>query len=95
VSDEIVTLHEAAEYLHCHPSTLYGLLSLRKIPGGFRVGADWRFRRADIDAWIVAEEMKAENAPLTDLQLRVAEASAKRKLAQTKVEALTATALLH
>jgi hypothetical protein len=29
----------------------------RKIPG-FRLGSDWRFRRADIDTWIVAQEIK-------------------------------------
>jgi len=54
---EIMTVPEAADYLHCHPSTLYRLLGRRKFPG-FHLGSDWRFRRADIDAWIAAQQMK-------------------------------------
>ncbi len=56
-ANEIMTLPQVAEYLHCHPATLYRLLRFRKIPG-FHLGGDWRFRRADIDAWIAAQQMK-------------------------------------
>jgi excisionase family DNA binding protein len=57
LASEIMTLPQVAEYLHCHPSTLYRLLRRRKFPG-FHLGGDWRFRRADIDAWIAAQQMK-------------------------------------
>jgi excisionase family DNA binding protein len=56
-ASEIMTLPQVAEYLHCHPSTLYRLLRFRKFPG-FHLGGDWRFRRADIDAWIAAQQTK-------------------------------------
>lgn len=57
VISEILNIAQVAEYLHTHPSTIYRLLKNRKIPG-FRLGADWRFRRADIDKWIAAQEIK-------------------------------------
>jgi excisionase family DNA binding protein len=54
---EIMTIPQVAEYLCCHYSTIHRLAYRRKIPG-FRLGSDWRFRRADIDTWIVAQEIK-------------------------------------
>lgn len=51
VGSEIMTLHEVADYLCCHYSTISRLLGKRAIPA-FRLGSDWRFRRADIDKWI-------------------------------------------
>ncbi len=56
-ASDIMTIALAAEYLQCHPATLYRLLHLRSFPG-FHLGGDWRLRRADIDAWIAAREMK-------------------------------------
>jgi excisionase family DNA binding protein len=56
-ASEMMTVPQVAEYLHYHPPTLYRLLYLRKILG-FRLGADWRFRRADIEAWIAEPEVK-------------------------------------
>lgn len=49
--DQILTVPMLAEYLLCHPSTIYRLLKNRRIPG-FRVGSDWRFRRSAIDQWL-------------------------------------------
>ena len=48
---EIMTVADVAEYLKCHPSTIYRLLKAGQIPA-FRVGYDWRLRRSDIDRWI-------------------------------------------
>jgi excisionase family DNA binding protein len=42
----ILTVREVSEYLRVHPTTIYRLLRLKRIPG-FLVGSDWRF---DIDA---------------------------------------------
>jgi excisionase family DNA binding protein len=50
-SDQILTVPMLAEYLLCHPSTIYRLLKNKRIPG-FRVGSDWRFRRSAIDQWL-------------------------------------------
>lgn len=45
-----MTTDEVAEYLRLHKSTIYRLVH-EGLPG-FQVGADWRFRRADIERWI-------------------------------------------
>ncbi|HLH78373.1 MAG TPA: helix-turn-helix domain-containing protein [Candidatus Binataceae bacterium] len=47
---EIMTVRELSEYLHCHPSTVYRMLSKGELPG-FKVGGDWRFRLGDIETW--------------------------------------------
>jgi len=52
--DDIMTVRELAEFLHCHPSTIYRLLQQGKLPG-FKVGSDWRFSREAIDRWRLAQ----------------------------------------
>jgi len=52
---EIMTLHNAAEYLNCHPSTVHRLVTRGGLPG-FRLGRQWRFRREDIERWIEKHE---------------------------------------
>lgn len=48
---QVMTLSDVAEYLRCHPSTVYRLLKEKRIPA-FRVGTDWRFTREAIDDWM-------------------------------------------
>ena len=48
----VMTVKECADYLQVHPSTVYRLLKRGTIPA-FRVGSDWRFRKADLDAWLI------------------------------------------
>jgi excisionase family DNA binding protein len=55
--DEILTVAELAEYLKVHPSTVYRMLKARKL-AAFKVGSDWRFNRAHIDEWRVAQEKR-------------------------------------
>jgi excisionase family DNA binding protein len=50
---EIMTLHGVADYLNCYWGTVYKLIRRGEFPA-FRVGSDYRFRRADIDEWIAA-----------------------------------------
>jgi excisionase family DNA binding protein len=47
----VLTVGEVAKYLHVHPTTIYRLLKMRKLPG-FRVGSDWRFNLETIEAWM-------------------------------------------
>jgi len=47
---EVLTVKEAADYLRCSTSTIYRL-SERGVLPSFRVGAEWRFRRDELDAW--------------------------------------------
>jgi excisionase family DNA binding protein len=59
-SHELLTVEEVAVKLHVPPSWVYGHTRRRatnRIPG-FRLGKYWRFREADVNAWI--ERQKAE-----------------------------------
>jgi excisionase family DNA binding protein len=57
--DEILTVKELGEILQVHPSTIYKLTRLGKIPA-FRVGSDWRFRKDVIERWIGEEAIALE-----------------------------------
>jgi excisionase family DNA binding protein len=58
---EIMTSNELAAYLRVSRATVIRLFKRRNLPG-FRIGVDYRFRRADIDEWIEARE-KARKKP--------------------------------
>ena len=47
---EILNLKEVAEYLRCSTYTIYRMIHAGDLPC-FRVGADYRFSLADIEAW--------------------------------------------
>jgi len=55
--DDIFTIKEVAVYLKLAEKTTYRLASSGKIPG-FKVGGSWRFRKSEIDRWIVEQEKK-------------------------------------
>jgi len=57
----ILTVQMIAEYLHCHPHTIYRLLAKKKIPA-FRIRSDCRFRKSVIEEWL----KKATIAPIND-----------------------------
>jgi len=56
-----MTLHEVAQYLRCHESTVYRLTKRGEIPA-FRLGAEWRFLRSKIDQWISSFHQNALGA---------------------------------
>ena len=49
-ASHFLTVGEVAKYLRVDRTTIYRLLNRNEIPG-FRVGADWRFNREQIDKW--------------------------------------------
>jgi len=55
MSEDILTIRDVAEYLKVTEKTVYGLAQKRKIPG-FKVGGQWRFRRADLESWIEQQQ---------------------------------------
>lgn len=55
MSQHVLTLKEAADYLKVHPSTIYRLAKKRKLPA-FHVGRDWRFSVEAIDNWSNGQE---------------------------------------
>jgi excisionase family DNA binding protein len=50
-SETVMTLHEVAQFLRCHESTVYRLTKRGQIPA-FRLGSEWRFLRSKIEQWI-------------------------------------------
>jgi excisionase family DNA binding protein len=57
-ADEIFTIKELSEHLRVHPTTIYRLLRQGRLPG-FRVGSNWRFNRAAIEKWELAQALGA------------------------------------
>lgn len=62
--DQFLTTEEVLSYLQINLRTIYRLLKARQIPA-VRVGRQWRFRRADLDAWLAAREGANGRDPLT------------------------------
>jgi excisionase family DNA binding protein len=52
--DVFLTTEEVLEYLQVNLRTVYRLIKAGKIPA-VRVGRQWRFRKADIDAWLESQ----------------------------------------
>jgi excisionase family DNA binding protein len=57
---EILTLAEAARYLRCHPSTLYRLPSSERKFRAFKVSADFRFIKSELDRWVREQTAKTQ-----------------------------------
>ncbi|HFF8973986.1 methylation-associated defense system helix-turn-helix domain-containing protein MAD1 [Serratia marcescens] len=55
MSEQIMTVKDAASYLKLNERTVYRMATSAKIPA-FKVGTSWRFKREDIEKWI--EEQK-------------------------------------
>jgi excisionase family DNA binding protein len=55
-TDEVMTLKEVGSLLKIAERTAYTMAQRGDLPG-FKVGGQWRFKRADIDRWI--EKQKA------------------------------------
>ena len=51
IEGEILTLEEVAAYLKAGKRTVYRLAQGGAIPA-FKLGGNWRFRRAELDSWI-------------------------------------------
>ena len=60
-SDEILTIRDVAALLKIGEKTAYTMAQSGDLPG-FKVRGQWRFRRADLDAWIrqQVEQAKVE-----------------------------------
>jgi len=59
--EEILTLQELAAYLKIAEKTLYGYAQKGTIPG-IKIGAAWRFRKTDIDAWLEERRRLTESS---------------------------------
>ena len=59
-NSDILTLEELHSYLKIPKPTIYAMAQNGRIPAA-KVGKHWRFRRADIDEWLKAQQW---NRPL-------------------------------
>lgn len=50
----VLTIKEVAEYLKVNERTIYRLAASNELPG-FRVGNAWRFKRSDLDDWMLKQ----------------------------------------
>lgn len=57
---DILTIRQLAEYLMVSEKTVYRMLDRNQLPA-VRVGAQWRFRRQDIDNWLTDEVRRVEH----------------------------------
>ena len=64
LDDEILTIRELAALLKIGEKTAYTMAQRGELPG-FKVREQWRFRRADIDAWI-SEQLRQKDAEPED-----------------------------
>jgi len=62
VEDEILTIRELAALLKIGEKTAYTMAQSGELPG-FKVRDQWRFRRADIDAWIAGKVQRKDSDP--------------------------------
>ncbi|MEN6478127.1 MAG: helix-turn-helix domain-containing protein [Anaerolineales bacterium] len=63
--DTLLNVKQVAQYLQLKESTIYSWAQDGKIPA-IKIGRTWRFRRADLDAWLeqhlkAGEQMAAED----------------------------------
>ena len=58
--ETVFTVQELATYLKMKPVTIYKHAKARKLPG-FKVGANWRFKKTTIDRWITDQEDSENN----------------------------------
>ena len=61
MADEIMTIREVALFLRMTEKSIYRYALEGKIPA-FKVGGAWRFRKSEIDRWILAQEQRANQA---------------------------------
>jgi nitrogen PTS system EIIA component len=49
--EAFLSTEEMLAYLNVTPRTIYRLIRASELPA-VRIGQQWRFRRADVDAWL-------------------------------------------
>ncbi len=60
--EALMSLHDVAQYLAMTDRTIYDWAQTGRIPA-FKLGATWRFRRSEIDAWLQSQRSGPEVSP--------------------------------
>jgi excisionase family DNA binding protein len=56
--EQLIDVNEVATYLYLKKSTVYTWVQEGFLPA-FRLGRLWRFRRADLDRWLVSNRHRS------------------------------------
>lgn len=59
VAGDILSIRQLSEYLMVSEKTIYRMLERNRLPA-VRIGAQWRFRKRDIDAWLDEQVRRVE-----------------------------------
>lgn len=63
--DDLLTARQLQDLLQVDRTTIYHMLQEGRLPG-FKVGGQWRFARADIDAWLTEQQYAHPNVTTAD-----------------------------
>jgi excisionase family DNA binding protein len=55
---ELLTIAEVAQFLKLSKRTVHRLTVTRQLPGGFKVGGQWRFNQVTIKKYVDEQERK-------------------------------------
>jgi len=61
MGNEYLTIDQVAELLNVSAKTIRRLVRRSELPG-FKVGGQWRIKRADIDEWVAAQKRTAHES---------------------------------
>lgn len=61
-ADVLLNLQQVADYLQLNQSTVYQWAQQGRLPA-IKLGGRWRFRSADIEAWLDAQERRPVTLP--------------------------------
>jgi len=68
---DVLTIKQLSEHLMVSEKTIYRMLEKKRLPA-LRIGAQWRFRKRDIDAWLDDQvrkvDLEGNRAVLDDLE---------------------------
>jgi excisionase family DNA binding protein len=71
--DDLLTARQLQDLLQVDRTTVYHMLHDGRLPG-FKVGGQWRFARAEIDAWLTEQQCAHPSVPTADSRLAAVDA---------------------
>ena len=72
MAQDVMTADQAAEFLQTSRDTLLRKARAGELPAA-KLGREWRFRRADLDAWLMAGGDKYEAMVMQGMDMELAE----------------------